>query len=125
VSYEFTIDDAAGILTVTHSGTVRMDEVLASRAEGIPIVRDHGIRNVMIDLREAQIALSVAETFEFQAGEPQEYPLGTRLALVLSAQSWAEEDVQFAVNVATNRGLIERAFTDLAEAVAWITRSRA
>jgi hypothetical protein len=43
------------------------------------------------------------------------------VAMVLSPESWAEEDVKFAVDVATNRGLIERAFTTLKEAISWLT----
>jgi hypothetical protein len=121
MSYEFEIDRSKGILIVKHHGKLKVNEALASRAEGVPILIEHEIRKVLIDLRGARVVASPSEIFEFQAAEPREFPLGTRVAMVLSPESWAEDDVQFAVNVATNRGLIERAFTDLKEAVTWVT----
>lgn len=121
--HDFKIDHAAGIMIVKHRGRLKVQEALASRAEGVPILIEHGIRNVLIDLREARVDASATEIFEFQSTESREFPTGTRIALILSPGSWADEDVRFAVNVATNRGLIERTFTKLEEAVTWLTRA--
>jgi hypothetical protein len=121
VSYEFKIDHEAGVLVVKHSGASEMDEVLASRADGIPILEERGIRNVLVDLREARVTLSVAEIFEFQAAESSEFPLGTRMAMVLSPESCSEENARLAVNVATNRGFTERTFMTMDEAFMWLT----
>ena len=125
MTYGLTVDQVNGILIAKHEGTLNVQEAIASRAEGIPLLIERRIRKVLIDLRGAQITASPTEIFEFQSTEPREYPLGTRVAMVLSPQSWAEKDVKFAVNVARNRGLIERAFTSLKEALSWLTEANA
>jgi hypothetical protein len=43
MSYEFTIDDATGILIAKHQGSLTVQEAMASCREGIPLLNERGI----------------------------------------------------------------------------------
>jgi hypothetical protein len=67
VSYEFEIDHANGILIVQHQGTLDQQEAYATRGELVPLLLEHGIKKILIDLRDARIEASAAQIFEFQS----------------------------------------------------------
>lgn len=99
------------------------DETLDQvRAYGMAIIEAalaHGAVRVLCDERSLEYRLGVIDTYRAAKTVAASAPSVVRVAIVCHPA--CVEDAGFFENVAVNRGLTLRTFTDLAAATAWLT----
>lgn len=110
-----------GYMLVEHSGDMTPAEMVAARRDVMPLMQEHGIANVLVDVRRVTNQPSVGDTYaavEEHAGERTVRPR----AAVVGREDQAE-DLQFIENVGVNRGMSLRSFTSFDDAIAWLGRT--
>jgi hypothetical protein len=110
------------ILVATVTGELDLKAYLSARDQ----VRKHldatHSRGVLFDIRATVLHLSTLDVFDAAASNPGVIPSGTRYAIVFSPQSVSVPNVNFGETVATNRGAMLRAFSDVSQARQWLTQ---
>jgi hypothetical protein len=109
------------IVLLRHTGQLTMEDALQARAAAVPWLNEIGLWRLLADIREAELSLSLAELFSFNASHAEAFPKGTRIACVFSPDKARLEDVQFSETVAQNRGAMLRVFVQEPEALDWLT----
>jgi len=123
MAYEISIDDQLGIVEVRLSEDATHGAHVKARDELLEICRTHNIRAILVDARELVIAdrPSMLELFDFGVSWSE---LARRtpvvIAGVLPHDLATRESLLFGDTVATNRGLVSKAFDDTEEARAWL-----
>jgi hypothetical protein len=115
---KITID--GNILIVTPGQEWTNHQVLASRARVSRIVEGNGIKRILIDVRKSGVRMSTVEIFDLHDLHQHEFSKDTKHALLYSPANIARADVQFAENVAVNRGIYLKVFTDIESAKRWL-----
>jgi hypothetical protein len=73
---------------------------------------------LLIDATRINSLMSVVDNFDFTCEHQSLFPPGTRHAIIYSPEHY--EGFRFIENVAQNRGVLMRLFTDRARAVNWL-----
>ncbi len=109
-----------GILFVTITGKLSLDHALEARAETAEIVKGQAVRRVLGDIRNADVDVSTNDIFQCTAALADLFPSDTKHAVVFSSETCSREDAAFAENVAMNRGVLLKMFSQLDEARDWL-----
>jgi hypothetical protein len=109
-----------GILFVTITGHRTLHPVLAALADSVEITKERGIRRVLVDIRNAGLHVSTNDIFQFASSLVDVCSRDTRPAIVFSPETYAPEDARFTENVAVNRGVLLKTFTELSDARDWL-----
>jgi hypothetical protein len=121
-SANFAVSFDDGIVTVAVDGPITPaagDELMRLSLQGLC---EHGVHCVLQDMRRAPTAESTLHIIKRpQQAEEMGFPDDVRVALLCKVVS---TDVEMLVNLAHARGHAVRAFTDGAQAIAWLKADR-
>ena len=115
-SVVYLADQAYVLSTLT--GDVSERDLKSARGEMNSELLAHGCKRLLVDATGISRMQSVVSDFEFTAQHRTELPPGTRHAVVIKPEQ--EEHMRFVENVAQNRSVNLRLFTDKNEAVGWL-----
>lgn len=121
--YTLSIDAANGILEVRGEGTFTRADFDRLIAEGLPILVAHGIRRVLSDYRNAELALSIGELHQVVRAISEAIAAGgiphtdVKRALVFTRDA---ESYRFYETAARNRNQFFRLFRDVDDARRWL-----
>ena len=99
------------------SGKVDLDDRKENRKLIQDYCKENGLRKVIIDAREQESSLSLVDGFNF----------GVETAVMMKKMSIAvlyeagDESIIYIINSASSRGMNIKAFTDMGEAVNWLS----
>lgn len=114
-----TVREDQGIIEVQSYGEVSERDLTASRHRVSEIVREKGIKQVLVDARELTSLPRTFALFLFGKSFAEEDVLRTiKLAAVVSEKT--TKDMAFIETVARNRGATMRLFRSMDAALAWL-----
>ena len=91
----------------------------SGRKDAIRVLAENGLHRLLVDAREIDAKMSVSDDHEFTSDHQTGPLLLVRIAVVhRPAES---ERFSFIENVSVNRGGHMKTFTDLEEAIEWLT----
>jgi len=108
------------ILIVTVTGRWSRPEGELVQSEAAKQVREKGLTGVLIDIREAEIDVSTLDIFDVTKAHATLFPTNIKHAMVYRPDENTLQDANFFENVASNRSVQARAFTDLETAMDWL-----
>jgi hypothetical protein len=110
------------ILVATVTGELDLKAYLSARDQ----IRKHldatHSRSVLFDIRATVLHLSTLDVFDAASSNPGVIPGGTRYAIVFSPQGVPASNISFGETVASNRGAMLRAFSDISQARQWLAQ---
>lgn len=112
-------------VVATLSGEIDETDYREVRSEVAQRLRESGLRQAIIDLRDAVLTASAVSIFSVSASNPRVIPIGVRYAVVCSPRTVSADKVRFGETVARNRGANLRTFSDLDAAQAWLAEPTA
>ena len=118
-------DAATGVVQSVFVGELSPAELMAALAATIEASRNNESRRVLADCSALTNGHSLVDLYDAAvaaAADPNTLPL--REAVLVPTSAEAADLVSFWETAATNRGLQVRAFTDRADALAWLTGDR-
>ena len=118
MQYEVVYVDDADYVSGTLTGDLTEKELNAARAEMNEQLAAKNCRRLLVDATRVPQMRSVFADFKFTAEHQTELPLGTSHAVVIQPEH--EEHMQFVENVAQNRSVNLKLFTDKTEAIDWL-----
>jgi len=113
---EFVKDDK--YVGVTLTGEIAKDDLEIARNEANLALTTNNCNCILVDAIRSNLGLSVTELYQFEIEHRSRLPLGVRIALVVPPDQL--EDLQFAENVAQNRGVNMNLFLDRVQALNWL-----
>lgn len=113
-----------GVVVIRPADMWTPAQARAQQAEAARILGANGIRSVLVDMRGIHHGFSTLDIHEFNTRHREAFPPGTRHAVVVSGATIPPADARFAENVAVNRGVSLKVFTDIDEALRWLHRPR-
>jgi len=121
MSFEFKVDSR--ILDILVTGVWTLETAKQAQSEASRIVRQQNLAGILVDLREADVRFSSSQLFELSSSHAEMFPALTRHALLVSVEQEKElqADLKFSENVAVNRGVTQRTFTDPDDARRWLS----
>jgi hypothetical protein len=118
-------DAASGVVQSVFAGELSRAELMAALAATIDTTRDKESRRVLADCSALTNGHSLFDLYDAAvAAAADSNTLPLREAVLIPKSAAAADLVSFWETAATNRGLQVRAFTDRAEALAWLTDAR-
>lgn len=118
MSYSIRIDESFAAVIVTREGEAELEELTASHAEVLSLLRERGLKRVLADTSGMTSGLSGAQNYEYTSRLVFSYPAGTRIAVIVSAAVWDAADL--GAKISGIRGLSVRIFADEASARSWL-----
>lgn len=125
MEYHIEIDTANGVIFASALGAWQSDIDDRMVTEIFQAVKEHNVRNVLLDIRELRFDLSTVRIFqrakEMRDMRLQKREVSSKVALVYSAgDSKLEADMKFFETAAQNRAAPYRIFTDVEAARKWL-----
>lgn len=106
---------------VVHSGVADPAEIVAARAEAVELLTARRWRQFLVDLRQVRNAFSTMDHFNLISSSVTHSEISrTAIAVIVGVSDF--DDFRFAEDLAFNRGLYLRIFTDAGAAIAWLAR---
>ena len=119
MAYIVAPNDQGEYVHVVHSGAAIPAEIVAARAVAVRLLTDRRWRRFLVDLQQVQNAFSVMDHFDLVSSTAADSEIArTAIALVIDVGDF--EDFRFAEDLAVNRGLNLKIFTDAGAAAAWL-----
>lgn len=119
MAYTVAPDNQGEYVHVIHSGPAAPAEIVAARAEAVRLLKAMRWRRFLIDLRQVQNTFSTMDHFNIISSTVADPEIvQTSIAVVVDARDFG--DFRFAEDMAFNRGLGLKIFTDAAAAAAWL-----
>ncbi len=121
MAYDLKIEVKDDVLWVTATGTRSPETILAMSKDILAACVEKGLKKVLIDVLALEGRLSAMSAYEIPAKHfPQmrDRSVITHCAIV-DLMEFEDRD-KFFENVAANRGLMLRIFSDTDEAIAWL-----
>ena len=116
-SIEYHPDNSYVRLTL--QGEASLAEFEQARSDARNQLARHQTNCLLVDSRQLTTTITTFELFQFNSSHGTNHPQGVRIAgLVRDDQM---EDGLFSENVAQNRGVMMKMFTDSETAVAWLS----
>lgn len=120
MAYTINLSSDSAYICLTHTGETPFSEYEDGRNEAIASMQSHGLFKLLVDVRNVTSSLSLLEHFEFTSSHVEHLPRGVRTAILMRPDA---ADTRFIENVAVNRGITIRLFTDKRKAVEWLLES--
>lgn len=118
-AFSITQLDEPGLWHVNYTGVVRAATRNEALSEFVRQAHGQEVRGIIVDLRGADMKISVAEAYAFGERLAAEPGLGTCHLVFLEDDVHAQRNT-FLETVARNRGRQARVMADWDEAVAWL-----
>ena len=122
MSYTVRQFDEGKYIELLYYGKFTIYELENSRNDGEEVLSRNGWHRVLVDVTTAEAYPAIVDYFDFTSGLPKEAPSDIRLALVVKEAR--KEIGMFVENVAVNRGLNMRCFTDREDGIKWLLGPR-
>jgi len=119
VEYSIEYDPDKSIVRLTLQGDASLAEFEQARSDAGNQLARHQTNYLLVDARQLVNTITTFELFQFNSSHSANHPQGVRIAGL--ARSDQMEDGLFAENVAQNRGVMMKMFTDDETAVAWLS----
>ena len=114
VKYDADLD----FVTITLSGEVSTDDLVACRSEAITLLLANECTRLLVDATTEAPRRDILDDYQFTSEHASQFPRGTRHAVLVQA---GERDyMEFVENVARNRGVEMRLFIDRDQALEWL-----
>ena len=118
MAVETTVENGLLVVTVTERWT--KEKATAVQAEAARLLAGKPVRGMLIDVRAGRLDGSTLDAFDVITAHLQQLPTALRIAGVLSAEDAVLPTARFAENVAYNRGIPLRVFTEVQSAKDWL-----
>lgn len=105
-------------IAVLHEGAFSGRELFAARREFSELAKSSGVRRVLADVARVIGNISTFDTYEFSSSHHEYLPADIKIAVLIKNDQ--ENDARFAEDVATNRGINIKMFTDKNDALRWL-----
>jgi hypothetical protein len=115
-----TVREDLGIIEVRSYGEVSEQELTSSREEVSEIIRERGIKKVLVDACDLTSLPSTFPLFLFGKSFADEDILRTMMMAAVTSEK-TTKDVAFIETVARNRGVEMRIFDSTDAAIDWLT----
>lgn len=122
-SFSVTYDAADELILIVLIGPVDMPLIESLRLQVMQLVAEHACPYMLVDARDAQSAMSVAEIFQQPqrtADDLAEIGLEKTRFCRAYVVGPDRDDLQFYEMVAANRGHCVKVFSNIADAKAWL-----
>ena len=116
--YEVTFAENENYVSGALTGEITESEIKAARVEMNALLTDHDCERLLVDATGTTRMLGFLSDFEITASHKSELPPRTWHAVVIRPDQ--KEHMQFVENVAQNRAVNLRLFTDRHEAIDWL-----
>ena len=116
--YEISVPEGSEYVLVRWSGRAAADEVKSAGVEAIRRVIAEGFSRVLVDVTDLTEKRSFLDQYTTTDANAKLGPPRPRCALV--GRSDQESEIGFVETVGRSRGMPIRAFTERAEAIAWL-----
>ncbi len=117
----FQTDVRDGIVFLVVEGEWTLEMARQAQTELAGLIEKHGIYDLLVDLRAADSNPTTLQVFKVTASHADVFPSQTRHAVVLPGID--PEMRQFAETVAFNRGVQQKIFAAVDEALAWLAET--
>ena len=124
MAYKITIIDE-GVVELRFSDVSSIEEHERARDELADLCRKKGLTKVLVDMSEQFSSMGGGTMDLFGFGESfvkGKFPRNASIAVVGKQASEADEDLEFVVTVARNRGFAMELFRDAGDAMTWLLR---
>lgn len=118
MKYTVASNEDKQYVSVTFTGLMTKEEHDNSRDDIIGILAKHGWKRLLVDNRHNNAKMSVFEDFEFTQGHQKTLVKYIRMAIIHRVDE--TERYTFIENVAMNRGVTIKVFTDPEAAIGWL-----
>ncbi len=118
--YTIKIDEEEGLIYLTITDIITLEIGLESRKELAQIIQRTGIKKVLVDQLEAITGGTVFDIYKFHSSHDGFFSGAIRIAVIFSEEKERVDNVNFAENVAINRGIIIKTFTEINKGVKWL-----
>jgi len=115
VPEEVIYDTKARLIRVRAWGVDTIDDWNASLEKILELHETHGVKEVLVDVRDQQTAPSVHDVFNFA----KDLPRTLRIAILVGPETI--DDQRFLEDVAVNRGKRTKIFQSEDDALKWLT----
>ena len=118
MTYAVKLVYGAQYVLLEYADRVTRDEQEAGRAEAVRCLTQKGWRKLLADARRIDPIVSLVQDFEFTEDHRSAHPAAVRIAVVHHASQ--SERFRFIEDVAVNRGMDLKVFTDSTLAINWL-----
>jgi hypothetical protein len=116
VSYKIAKIESYNVIELRFEGVIEAEELLETRMKMREMFEKHGKMNSLVDIRDMEFAMSTSQIHEFASTIKN--PVGLRIAMLARP---GDPNARFFENVAHNKGVPLRLFTEYEEALAFLT----
>jgi len=109
-----------GVIELHYYGIVDRKDLWTARAELASMVKETGIKNVVIDMRGVKLNLNNVDEYQFSNSNIKYLPRGTEVATIIAENDPFKHDHKYMEVVSLNRGFPIRMFTNIEEAEQWL-----
>lgn len=120
MAYKIELMEDGKYVRLTLVSVVTMKEHEEFRAKALTALADIGWTKVLIDATQASVEMSILNDYEVTSNYQSHLPPKLRTAIVYRADEAKAKRYQFIEDVARNRGVGIRTFTDEIQALAWL-----
>ena len=122
MAYKIELIEDGKYVRLTLVSVLTMKEHKEFRAEALTALADTGWTKILIDTTQASPKMSILDDYEFTSELQSHLPSELRTAILYRADE--AKRYQFIEDVARNRGVSLRTFTDESQAFAWLHDDR-
>jgi hypothetical protein len=113
-----------GVVEIVHTGSLTIREATQSRLEAGKIMKKQGLRHVLADVSRTAYQQTTMDMMDFNSSHYEVYPLGSRLAVIVSPDPEKVASARFSETVAINRGIAMRIFLKYDDGLTWLTQNQ-
>lgn len=119
MAYTVAPNDQGEYVHVVHQGVADAAEILRAQAEAVEALTARRWSRFLVDLRQVENAYSTMDHFNLVSSSAARSEI-IRSAIAIVVDPVDLDDFRFAEDVAFNRGLRLKVFTDAGGAAAWL-----
>lgn len=113
---EFTINEKLGLMEIVSHGVVTAEDINSSIEKAKQVLSTKGINKLLVETTTQTKMPGTVSIFNIFSNFPREI----NLALIYKPDQLTAEDILFAENVAVNRGIRMKIFSNKKKAIAWL-----
>ena len=114
------MDKKAEYVSLTFTGKVTRAEQEKGRAAAVRVLSAKGLGKLVVDATRIESEVSIADEFEFTSEHKSSHGASVRIAVLYHRDEY--ERFHFIENVARNRGVNLKTFTDPNQANIWLIK---
>ncbi|MGD8782719.1 MAG: hypothetical protein PVH88_27660 [Ignavibacteria bacterium] len=107
-------------IIIKSTGTWDKPTIIKTQDESSEIVKNGGLKGLLVDLTEADLNISILDIYEVNKRISKVFPISVKHAIVFPEKIFPQSDVTFSENVATNYGAFMKMFTNASDAKNWL-----